>query len=184
MAEWRRSDRELLAACREGEEGAWKEVIGRYERLVFSIPLSYGLSREDAADIAQLCFTILIENLERLEATNLGGWLSTVARRQTWRRMERRGKEHTVEEDDLVQVGGLLGGEKDRRIERRELVMTLDGALSELDERCRMLIMALYLETEEPSYEEVAERLGMAVGSIGPTRARCLQKLREMLSGE
>ena len=70
------SDRALIEACREGDAGAWRAVLDRYERLVFSIPLGYGLSRDDAADVSQITFTILLQSLDSLrEDSRLGPWL-------------------------------------------------------------------------------------------------------------
>ena len=80
------SDRDLILRCRRGSTGAWNQVLNRYERLVFSIPLRYGLSSDDAADVAQFTFAALVENMDNLaEDSRLGAWLSTVARRNTWR---------------------------------------------------------------------------------------------------
>ena len=77
-----KTDQELIDACRAGRQDAWQEVLTRYERLVFSIPLNFGLTRADAADVAQLTFSALVEHLDRLRPdSNLGAWLATVARR-------------------------------------------------------------------------------------------------------
>ena len=83
-------DRDPVLGCKRGEAQAWRRVLDRYERLVFSIPRGYGLSREDAADISQLTFSLLLEGLDSLaEDSNLGAWLATVTRRHTWGLMER-----------------------------------------------------------------------------------------------
>jgi hypothetical protein len=85
------TDRELISARREGKTGAWEALLKKYERLVFSIPLNYGLSRADAADLSQVTFNILIQSLDSLDDdSRLGAWLSTAARRHTWRLVERR----------------------------------------------------------------------------------------------
>lgn len=174
-----KTDWQLIQACRQGEQQAWEELVSRYERLVFSIPLNFGLTREDAADIAQHTFIILMENLHRLrEDGNLVGWLGTVARRHTWRlsgRQQRRGEEG---EDAAAALPDMDAAERQERWER---LQWLQEGLSRLDERCRQLVQALYLEAEEPAYTEIAARLGMAVGSVGPTRARCLQRLKEIM---
>ena len=154
--------------------------MDKYGRLVFSIPRSYGLSREDAADVSQLTFTILIQSLGSLtEESNLKAWLATVARRHTWRAMEKSRRERPGREDDLADQPWRLGDEKPS--ERWELIDWLDGGLSKVSESCRKLLKALYLDEGEPSYAEISERLGMPMGSIGPTRARCLQRLRAAL---
>jgi RNA polymerase sigma factor (sigma-70 family) len=173
------TDWQLIQRCRQGDQRAWEELVGRYERLIFSIPLNFGLSRADAADVAQHTFIVLMENLHLIrEDGNLAGWLGTVARRHTWRRAERQQREAVVEEEKAMVIPDMDAAERQDRWER---LLWVQKALSRLDERCRKLLEALYFEEEEPSYAEIAGRLGMAEGSIGPTRARCLQKLKELL---
>jgi RNA polymerase sigma factor (sigma-70 family) len=175
------SDLDLIRGCREGDRASWQALMDKYERLVFSIPLNYGLSREDAADISQLTFSILIQSLDTLrEDSRLGAWLATVARRHTWRLLERNRREGTGGEKDLAASATLLG-RAEEEIERWELLEWLNEGLSLVSEPCRRLLQALYFDPEQPSYADVAERLNMPVGSIGPTRARCLQNLRKAL---
>ena len=176
----RGADKDLIRGCKNGEARAWERVMDKYQRLVFSIPRSYGLSREDAADVSQTAFIILIQSLDSLtEESNLKAWLATVARRHTWRLMEKRRREGTGREDDLADTPWLLGSEKPP--ERWELIDWLDGGLSMMSGPCQKLLKALYLDQTEPSYAEVSERLNMPLGSIGPTRARCLQRMRAVL---
>ncbi len=179
------SDGDLIRRCRQGSRGAWQQLLNRYERLVYSIPLRYGLSRDDAADIAQITFTILIQSLDNLsEDSRLGSWLATVARRHTWRLLERNRREiasERLEGADLVESAVLLGKSDADSIEHWELTEWLDAALSKISAACRELLLALYFQPEGSSYAEVAERLGMPVGSIGPRRARCLKSLRQVL---
>lgn len=175
-----KSDWELVQGCRRGDETSWEELVKRYERLVFSIPLNFGLSRQDAADITQHTFIILMESLQNLrEDGNLVGWLGVVARRQTWRLFE-RDRRHVEEgsDEDFSTAPDLDAHERQERWERLQWVHT---GLLRLDERCRQLLQALYFAEEAPAYTDIAERFGMAVGSIGPTRARCLQRLKELL---
>src|SRR5436190_1220078 len=107
------SDRILIQRCREGNSGAWHQLLNKYERLVYSIPLRYGLSRDDAADIAQITFTILIQSLHDLsEDSHLGPWLVTVARRHTWRLLEhnrREGASERLEGTDVAESAVLPG---------------------------------------------------------------------------
>lgn len=177
------SDRDLILACRNGESWAWRGMLDKYERLVFSIPLNYGLGRDDAADIAQITFSILLQSLDSLDDdSRLGAWLATVARRHTWRMMEKARREGTGRERDVAESATLVGRSGDDSVERWELVETLHQGLSLLTERCRELLLALYFDPEQPSYAEVSERLGVPLGSIGPTRARCLKSLRQALT--
>ncbi len=180
MAAVRGTDRDLILGCKRGEAQAWRRVLDRYERLVFSVPRGYGLSREDAADISQLTFSLLLQGLDSLtEESNLGAWLATVARRHSWRLMERERRESTGRERDLAESATLFGGEKPT--EHWVLTDWLQQGLSKLEEPCRKLLTALYFDEGQPSYAEVAERLGMPLGSIGPTRARCLKQMRRTL---
>ena len=159
-------------------------MLDRYERLVFSIPLNYGLSREDAADVAQITFTILMQSLDSLaDDSRLGAWLSTVARRHSWRAMERGRRESPARGEDLAASATLVGRKDDgESVERWELLEWLNEGLNLLDERCRELLVALYFDPQEPSYAEIAERFGMRPGGVGPTRARCLQRMKRVLT--
>ena len=179
------SDRDLIRRCRQGSAGAWQQVLNNYERLVYSIPLRYGLSRDDAADVAQITFTILIQSLDTLpDDSRLGPWLATVARRHTWRFLERNRREIASERLDymgLTQSAMLLGKHDADSIEHWELTEWLDAGLSKISQRCRELLLALYFQPEQYSYAEIVEHMGMPLGSIGPTRARCLKRLKQVL---
>ena len=181
------SDRDLIRRCREGSAGAWHQLLNKYERLVYSIALRYGLSRDDAADIAQITFTILIQSLDSLaEDSRLGPWLATVARRHTWRLLERNRREaasERLEATDIAESAVLLGKSDAESIEHWELTEWLDAGLSKISENCRKLLLALYFQPERSSYAEVAERLDMPIGSIGPSRARCIKRLKQVLNG-
>lgn len=169
-------ERWLLVRCRAGDARAWSELIGEYERMVFSIPRRYGLNREDSDDIVQVVFTELLQSLDSLrDDERLAGWLATVARRQSWRVIERRKRELAVA--DVPESSH----DSDPAETWTRVEWLYEGLLG-LDERCRELLVTLYLSGEDPSYAEVARRLGRPVGSIGPTRGRCLERLRDILS--
>ena len=175
------SDADLLQACRAGDANAWERLLGHYERLVFSIALGYGLSPDDAADIAQITFTILLQQLDTLpEDVHLAGWLATVARRHTWRALARQRREVVGAEADLSE-NEALGGTADPR-ERSELLVWVAHGLRLLDERCSQLLFSLYFDDQQPSYAQVAEQMHMPLGSIGPTRARCLEQMKRLLN--
>lgn len=174
------TDEELLQACRQGDARGWHEVLDRYERLLYSIPLNCGLTAEDAADVVQLTLTIFLQKLDELDDnSNLSAWLATVARRHSWRRLAQRRREQLGYQADVAEELERVADRQDRlTLVRWELLEWLDQGLRELDPHCRELLVALYFAPGSPSYAEVAAQLGMAVGSIGPTRARCLEKLR------
>ncbi len=175
------SDDDLVAACLSGDVGAWAEVVERYERLVRSIPRAYGLGSHDVDEITQLTFTILVQSLGRLRPdTRLAPWLSTVARRHTWRVLERRRREPLARDDDGDVAAGLAHDEVRDHATAAADAEWLRAGLQRLSPRCRTLLEALYLRGEV-AYVDIAEELGMPIGSIGPTRARCLAKLRALL---
>lgn len=112
---------------------------------------------------------------------NLAGWLATVAKRHSRRLLVRQLRyQSTLADPTLVKM--LMPGQSDAKgIERWELAEWIRSGLDRIDERCRKLLIALYLEADEPSYADIAERFGIAEGSVGPIRARCLGRLRKEL---
>ncbi|HZM20970.1 MAG TPA: sigma-70 family RNA polymerase sigma factor, partial [Anaerolineales bacterium] len=97
------TDRDLIRACRSGDARAWERLLDKYERLVFSISLNYGLTTDDAADVTQITFTILLQNLNTLpDEIRLSSWLATVARRHTWRLLARNRREAVNPDEDLA----------------------------------------------------------------------------------
>jgi RNA polymerase sigma factor (sigma-70 family) len=175
-------DRDLIRACRNGQVGAWRLLLDKYQRIVFSVPRKYGLSSEDAADITQLTFTILVQSIDELpEDSRLGAWLTTVARRHTWRLLDRKRREEAGGYGSSNESTSMLANTGTDDVERWELTEWLDHGLSLVGKPCRDLLSALYLDPKQPTYAEVAARLGMAVGSVGPTRIRCLERLRQAL---
>ncbi len=167
------TDHQLLRRCAAGDERAWDQLVGRYERLVFSVALKNGVSREDAADITQLTFVALLDSIEVLrENGSLPAWLMTVARRQAWRVRRRTQREQPWPTDLL---------ESETTEEDFERIAVVHGALARLGTRCRQLLYALFLDPDAPPYAVIADRLDCAVGSIGPQRARCLQRMRALL---
>jgi RNA polymerase sigma factor (sigma-70 family) len=172
----------LLRRCRDGDDDAWAELVGNYERLVFGVAVREGLGTHDAADVTQIVFESLLTALPRLrDDERLSAWLFSVARRQAWRVRERRQREHSA--SPLIHDADVLplptpADDWSGEIERS---LWLHDALLELGEPCRSLLIALYLDPAGPSYAEIALRLGRPVGSIGPSRARCLTHLRTMM---
>ena len=185
-----RSDEQLLAGCRRGDEGAWEALVLRYQRLIYAIPRRAGLDEDAAAEIFQDVFTTLLESIEAIEQpSRLQAWLVTTAKRKTWHLVGRVkalrpfASEEGVGDDEMYDLvdEAVLPDEALTRLEEQHLVRT---ALSELGDRCRTLLQMLFYAAEAPPYSEVAAALGTSEGSIGPTRARCLDKLRQLLSAE
>jgi len=175
------TDVDLIAGCRRGDPRAWEAVVMRYRRLVYAIPSRCGLPPEEADDVFQSTFSRLFERLETLrEPSQLRAWLVTTARRLSLDAAGRRKPVSGSEEIlGLLPDGAPLPAEEIAQLEERHLVRQ---AFDRLPGRCRALLDLLYYAAEAPSYERVSERLGMPVGSIGPTRARCLEKLARLFA--
>lgn len=181
------SDEVLVLACRRGDAAAWEALIARYQRLIYTIPRRAGLDEHLAAEVFQQVFATLVEHLDRIEQpARVGAWLVTAARRETWRVSRReRGARSSPTGEDESEAEQLpdqepLPEETLLRLEEQHRVRT---AVAALDDRCRRLIALLFYCPEPPLYAAIAARLGIPEGSIGPTRARCLQKLRRLLDG-
>jgi len=177
----------LIARCLEGEEGAWDVLVRRYANLVYAIASRSGLSDDEVADTFQAVFVIVWRNLDLLdEPQAFPGWLATIARRETWRvargRARRAERAERMAADPAADVLPSEPVRADEAIERAEGAALVQHAVEALDERCREMLTLLFWETPTPSYEEIADRLGIPLGSLGPTRGRCLEKLRLRLS--
>jgi len=178
------SDESLILACRSGDATAWEALVDRYQRLVFSIARHAGLDHEQSADVFQRVFARLVERLGQIEQPALiGAWLATTARHEAWRfsRRERMARVASLDAPDAIEPFA------DRALLPEAVVLRLEeqhqvrAALDTLDERCRRLLTLLFYRSDTAHYAEIAATLGMTEGSIGPTRARCLQKLRRLL---
>ncbi len=180
------TDAELIAACRQGRAAAWDVLIQRYQRLVYTIPLRYGLTPAEADDVYQSVWLALLRRLPALDQPErVAAWLVTTAKRECWER--RRGADfqrtHDVDPAELPEPAApwFESATPEEIVARHDEHRRLHEALQRLQERCRRLLHLLYTDPDRPAYSEIAERLHMPVSSIGPTRARCLQKLKELL---
>jgi RNA polymerase sigma factor (sigma-70 family) len=169
-----RSDGALIADCLAGDQDAWRELVQRYQRLVYSIANAYDLPPDDASDVFQQVWTDLYQHLAELrDFQALPAWLITVTRRKALLLIRSRLGTQPLEEDLPDVSENLTAVENEHAVER---------AMELLPERCRRLIELLYFRKDEPSYAEIASQLEMPIPSVGPTRARCLDKLRKLLS--
>lgn len=179
-------DEALVLACRRGDADAWEALIARYQRLIYAIPSRAGLDAELSAEVFQNVFATLLKNLDRIEQpSRIRAWLVTAARRATWRLIRRnrnvrsfRESEDAEDEINEIPDGAALPEDELVRLQEQHIIRT---GVAALDERCRRLLTLLYYGPSRQSYEEIAAALDMSVGSIGPIRARCLQKLRRLL---
>jgi RNA polymerase sigma factor (sigma-70 family) len=182
------SDEELVRACRRGEAAAWGVLVNRYQRLIYTIPRRARLDEDRAGEVFQRTFASLLEQLERIEQPQrIRAWLVTTARRETWRLLRQQKNEqlfsdtsdpHGADNHESLPDDGPLPDEELERLEEQHLIHI---AISAIDERCRRLLTLLFYCPEPPPYSEVAAALDMPEGSLGPTRARCLNKMRRLL---
>jgi RNA polymerase sigma factor (sigma-70 family) len=173
------SDAHLVKQCLQGSEVAWSKLIAKYKNLIYSIPVRYGFSQEDSADIFQtVCLDLLME-LPRLREPNaLAGWLIQVTRNKCFHGKHVQQRQAAIEIEDQESRPAEEGEDLTAQGEREQ---TLREALSALSPRCRKLVQMLFFEAPARSYEDVAKDLDVALGSIGFIRRRCLEKLRMRL---
>lgn len=180
-ADW--SDDRLVRACLRGNDDAWHALIDKYRRLIYSIPVRYGASPEDAADIFQMVCLELFAHLPQLRKPGaLRGWIATVATHQSfhWKRKHRRraDREETNVDVEGLEIEPSVEAEVTDAAEHEQMVREATGRLSP---RCQEMIRLLFYTEPPLPYKEVAGRLGLAVGSIGFIRGRCLQRLEKAL---
>lgn len=173
----------LLAAAAAGDQKAWDDLVVRFTPLLWSVARSFRLDRADAGDVVQNTWLRLVEHLGSIhDPERLGAWLATTTRNEALR-MLRTGKREVVGENDEAMDRIPDAGDP---LESRLLLDERDKALWEafdtVDDRCRQLLRVL-MTSPPPAYSDVSAALDMPVGSIGPTRARCLEKVRVALAG-
>lgn len=169
--------------CRAGDERAWSALIQHFQAFVYSIPRRMGLSSDECADVFQATFVALYKNLDRVDSEqSIPKWLAVTASRESYRILRGRRSSQTADVSSET-LEAVLADESEsvgHQLEQAELSRTVQKGLGGIPERCRKLLQLLY-STDDVPYTEISEQLGLPVGSIGPTRARCLQKLREIL---
>ena len=176
-----RDDACLVAECLAGDSRAWSSLVDRYGPLVWAIAKRASLSPDDQAEVFQNSWIVAVEELSRLrEPAAFAGWIGQIARHQSLRirrgyGIARKSMAHVARED----VDEARPEEPVALLEERRKV---GDAVSRIGRKCADLLSALYYEDPPPAYTEIAKRLGMRIGSIGPTRARCLEKLEKELS--
>jgi RNA polymerase sigma factor (sigma-70 family) len=173
----------LVHDCLNGKEEAWRALIDRFKSLIYSVPLKYGLTADDAAEIFQsVCLSLLSELGNIRDPQALPAWLIQVTARRcaTWRRDQDQvvATEDEEFESHVERKSQELSAEQVREIELEQMLR--EGQAS-LTPQCRRLIEMLFYESPARPYDEVAAELGLATGSIGFTRQKCLEYLRKNL---
>jgi RNA polymerase sigma factor (sigma-70 family) len=171
-----------LAAAAQGDGRAWESIVAEYSSLVWSVARAHRLSSADSADVFQGTWLRLVEHLGRIrDGSRLGAWLATTARREALMLLRRSGRDVPIEFADQ------LGESSDRAIGLEEQLISTEEhqllwrAFTRLPANCQRLLRVVFADPP-PRYAEVSAALNIPVGSIGPTRARCLSSLQTMLA--
>jgi RNA polymerase sigma factor (sigma-70 family) len=166
----------LISAANGGDETAWGAIVDRFAGLVWATARAHRLAPAEAADVAQTTWLRLVENLDRIkDPERLGAWLATTARRECLRHIRLQSREVTIGEDSVFETPS--EDRVEQRLITRERNVAVRQAFTRISERCQGLLRML-AAPEPLTYEEIASATGMAIGAIGPTRARCLDQLR------
>ena len=180
----------LVRGAADGDEAAWRGLVTRFSSLVWAVARAHRLTSADAADVYQTTWLRLAEHIGRIEHPDrVGAWLATAARRECLQSLRSAAKTAPTDDMDRLDISPTVGNPTEEAVlaaetEREDAARAaaMWRAFSRLSGRCRELLRIL-MATPPPSYAEVAAALGLPLGSIGPTRARCLQRLREEMAG-
>lgn len=173
----------LVESALEGHQWAWEELVGRFGGMISSVGRRYGLSAADVNELQQVTWLRLIENLHRIEQPErVGGWLATTARRESLQILRRAARHTTGADQILANLPDMHGPDLDTlpSSEAREALLR---AWERLKPRCRELL-SLLVSDDVGGYRALSELLSIPVGSIGPTRGRCLEHLRRLVAEE
>jgi RNA polymerase sigma factor (sigma-70 family) len=171
----------LVKAATGGDQRSWNELVRRHARLVWSIARAHGLAAADAADVSQTVWLRLVEYLGTLrEPTRLPGWLSTAARRESLRVLHEQRKE-TLDSEMVEHMTGDVAESPEVQVIAADRASQVWAALRLLPRNCQALLRAL-AASAEMHYSQIAQGLDIPVGSIGPTRQRCIKQLRTALT--
>jgi RNA polymerase sigma factor (sigma-70 family) len=175
----------LVSAAAEGNQDAWDAIVSQFQGLIWATVRAHRVGDSEAADVVQTTWLRLVENLGSLrEPERLGGWLATTARRECLRCLRLSGRTVATDDDTVFdRAGSDPAPELDTAMLRDERDSALWRAFAQISERCQQLLRILSADPA-PSYEDVSAAVDMPVGSIGPTRQRCLDRLRTVLIAE
>jgi len=173
----------LVESAGQGDQQAWRELVLRFGGMIASVGRRYGLSAADIGELQQTTWLRLVENLHRIEQPErVGGWLATTASRQSLQMLKRASRYTTgadqmlanLPDDHTFEVDALPAGEESKALLR---------GWGRLKPRCQQLL-TLLISDDAVGYKELSRLLDMPIGSIGPTRARCLEHLRRLIAEE
>lgn len=180
-------DEALVRACVAGDDAAWDLLLRRYRRLIFSIPLTFRMSVDEAEEILQVVAFKLFRHIGSLRsAGSLGAWIA-VTTRNACQTALRSGKRWRSLDDETIEEPSEAPPDLPAELHEVSCEHTLALALERMDPTCQTLLGALYLDDPPKTYDAISEIMDRPIGSLGPTRARCLDKLRRIyddLGGE
>lgn len=167
---------DLVERARAGDQAAWDAIVERYAPLVWAVCRRFGLSGADAEDIGACVWLRLVEKLETLrEPAALPGWIRTTTHHECLYLLRTRKRQVPMDDDERLVSGDNPAA--DEWLLEQERHIALRDAFAELPERCQRLLSMLFADPPVP-YSQISEELGLAIGSIGPSRQRCLEQLR------
>ena len=170
-----------VRAAAAGDRRAWERLVEQYARLIWSITADFKLADSDAADVAQTTWLRLLEHIDRIEYPDrVGSWLAATARNECLRNLAARKRVVLARDDEVLTDVVASGPGVDERILADERDQVVRDALSRLPKRWQLLLEMLMADPPT-SYADISDELGLPVGSIGPTRGRCLAQLRVLL---
>lgn len=175
-------DAELVERLRQGDERAWARFLDRYERLIYSVPRRMGCDADEAADVLQEVALAFLRGLPRLrDVRTIPRWLAQTAFRITRDRRARRRRETRPESETFWETVADPAPEVAETLAAFEARADVRAALARLSDRCRELLSLLFLADPSPPYAEIARQLSLPIGSLGPTRQRCLARALEAI---
>jgi RNA polymerase sigma factor (sigma-70 family) len=173
----------LMSAARQGSDDAVGEIVTEFSPLLWHVARAAGLSPGDAQDVLQTVWMRLIEHLDDIRTpTALAGWLVVTTRREAWRVRAAERKQIPTDQESFAELP-VKGPGSEEQVVIEDQRRRLWAAIRQLSPRCQELLRIVAF-VPRPDYAAVAAGLGMQIGSIGPTRGRCLAKLRALLAGD
>ncbi|MGH9225056.1 MAG: RNA polymerase sigma factor [Acidimicrobiales bacterium] len=177
------SDGELFRAARQGDAGAWEALVDRLGPRAVAVARAFRLSFADAQDVYQITWYRLVTHMDSIrEPDRVGAWLAATARNESLRVLKRNGRQVPTGDDEEFEGADPLAPPPEARLLASERQRAVWDAVAELPSHCQRLLR-MFMADPPPSYDEITAALDMPLGSIGPTRRRCLDKLRTLLGG-
>lgn len=177
------SDERLVRGCLEGKQEAWASLIQKYKRLIYSIPFRYGATPDDAHDIFQaVCIELLSDLASVRKVESLRSWIISVTVHKSYRWKQQRKEQVDLDSPEAETSAVVSPVRIPEWLEQTERAQKVREAMAQLKPRCAEMIRMLFFEDPPAAYQEVGRRLGLATGSIGFIRGRCLAHMQKILA--